>query len=75
MGNIRAHFTIKTDQVASRFILADKVIPGWAIPRQGDVVRLDDHDPMPVQSVVIQYQSGLGDSLNPTLVEVRLGLS
>lgn len=68
MDSIRVHFTIRTD---SSFLM-DRTIPGWAIPRQGTLVRLDDQPPRLVESVSIQYQSGLGDSLNPTLVEVQL---
>lgn len=68
MDSIRVHFTIRTD---SSFRL-DRTIPGWAIPRQGTLVRLDDQQPRLVESVSIQYQSGLGDALNPTLVEVQL---
>lgn len=68
MDNIRVYFTIRTD---GSFRM-DRTIPGWAIPRQGDLIRLDDQPPRLVESVSIQYQSGLGDALNPTLVEVQL---
>lgn len=66
MDNIRVHFIVQGT------IMIDKVVPGWAVPRLGESVSFNDTRRYKVDAVWIQYQSGLGDALNPVLVEAHI---
>ena len=52
--------------------VAEGVIPMSARPTTGEWIRVDDTRAYKVEKVTILYQRGLGEGLNPTLVEVSL---